>query len=122
MWQKNEKQITSTLAGYEPSVKQVPWWTTTSVNKKHVVAIRFNKVFPEFKEYAQRTKYEGDLLDKESYLRLFRECEYVIETNRPVNIDGKTQRCLCIDVGKARSAGVDLEGFGVTNVTEELQA
>jgi len=35
----------------------------------------FNRVFPEFKEYASRTKYEGDLLDKESYLKLFKECD-----------------------------------------------
>ena len=66
MWQKNEKQIVSDLPGYEPSVKQMPWWTAAKVEDKEVIAIRFNKVFPEFKEYAQRTHYEGDLLDKES--------------------------------------------------------
>ena len=121
MWQKNEKQITSSVPGYEPSVKQVPWWTKADVKKKPAIAIRFNKVFPEFKEYAQRTKYEGDLLDKESYLKLFKECEYVLSVSHPVDFDGKKQRSLCIDIEKARAAGIDLEGFGVTDVTPELQ-
>jgi hypothetical protein len=121
MWQKNEKQITSAVPGYEPSVKQVPWWTRAEVNKRSSIAIRFNKVFPEFKEYAQRTKYEGDLLDKESYLKLFKECEYVLSPSHPVDFDGKKQRCLCIDVEKTQAAGIDLEGFGVTDVTEQLQ-
>ena len=57
MWQKNEKQITSTNPGYEPSVKQVPWWTRAEVNKRSAIAIRFNQMFPEFKKYASRTKY-----------------------------------------------------------------
>ncbi len=121
MWQKNEKQITSTNPGYEPAVKQVPWWTRADVNKRSAIAIRFNKVFPEFKEYASRTKYEGDLLDKESYLKLFKECEYVLSVSHPVDFDGKKMRCLCIDVKKALTAGIDLEGFGVTDVTEQLQ-
>jgi hypothetical protein len=117
MWQKNEKQITSSSPAFEPTVKQVPWWTTADVDKRKVIAIRFNKVFPEFKEYAQRTKYEGDLLDKESYLRLFKECDYIVSSSHPVDFDGKKQRCLCIDVEKAVEAGLDLEGFGVTDVT-----
>jgi hypothetical protein len=121
MWQKNEKQITSTNPGYEPAVKQVLWWTRADVNKRSAIAIRFNKVFPEFKEYASRTKYEGDLLDKESYLKLFKECDYVLSISHPVDFDGKKMRCLCIDVKKALTAGIDLEGFGVTDVTEQLQ-
>jgi hypothetical protein len=121
MWQKNEKQITSTNPAYEPSVKQVPWWTRADVNRRSAIAIRFNRVFPEFKEYASRTKYEGDLLDKESYLKLFKECDYVLSVSHPVDFDGKKQRCLCIDIEKARAAGIDLEGFGVTDVTAQLQ-
>ena len=117
MWQKNEKQITSTTPGYEPAVKQVAWWTTAVVERRKVIAIRFNKVFPEFKEYAQRTKYEGDLLDKESYLRLFRETDYIVSPSHPVSFDGQKHRCLCVDVEKAMTAGLDLEGFGVTEVT-----
>jgi hypothetical protein len=38
-----------------------------------------------------------------------------------VDFDGKKMRCLCIDVKKALTAGIDLEGFGVTDVTEQLQ-
>jgi hypothetical protein len=117
MWQKNEKQITGTSPAFEPTVKQVPWWTTADVDKRKVVAIRFNKVFPEFKEYAQRTKYEGDLLDKESYLRLFKECDYIVSSNHPVDFGGKKHRSLCIDVEKAVETGIDMEGFEVTDVT-----
>ncbi len=113
MWQKNEKQIVSNVPGYEPSVKQMPWWKAAKVGTTDVIAIRFNKVFPEFKEYAQRTHYEGDLLDKESYLKLFKECEYIVATNHPVDFDGTKQRSLCVDVVKAKAAGIDLEGFGV---------
>jgi hypothetical protein len=113
MWQKNEKQIVSATPGYEPSVRQMPWWTVAKVDGKDVIAIRFNKVFPEFKEYAQRTHYEGDLLDKESYLKLFKECEYIVATNHPVDFDGKKQRSLCIGIEKAKAVGIDLEGFGV---------
>ncbi len=121
MWQKNEKQITSSSSAFEPTVKQVPWWTSAEVKKKPAIAIRFNKVFPEFKEYASRTKYEGDLLDKESYLKLFKECDYVLSVSHPVDFEGKKQRSLCLDIEKARAAGIDLEGFGVTDVTPELQ-
>jgi hypothetical protein len=49
MWQKNEKQITSASPAYEPSVKQVPWWTRADVNRRSAIAIRLNRVFPEFK-------------------------------------------------------------------------
>ena len=121
MWQKNEKQIVNTSPAFEPSVKQVPWWKQAEVKKKPAVAIRFNKVFPEFKEYASRTKYEGDLLDKESYLKLFKECDYVLHESHPVDFEGKKIRCLCIDIEKARRAGIDLEGFGVTDATPELR-
>jgi hypothetical protein len=114
MWQKNEKQLTYTTS----------WWTTATIDDSAAIAIRFNKVFPEFKEYAQRTRYEGDLLDKESYLRLFRECDYVIHTSHPVSFDGVKQRCLCFGILKALEAGIDLEGFGVTDsygmVTERV--
>jgi hypothetical protein len=60
-------------------------------------------------------------LDKESYLKLFKECDYVLSVSHPVDFDGKKQRCLCIDIEKARAAGIDLEGFGVTDVTAQLQ-
>ena len=105
MWQKNSTLLT------------IPWWKESQVDRRRVIAIRFNRVFPEFKEYAQRTKYEGDLLDKESYLRMFKECDYIISASHPVSFDGQKQRCLIVDVEKATKAGLDLEGFGVTDVT-----
>jgi hypothetical protein len=114
MAQKNEKEIVST-SGYEPTVKIVPWYKvfTLEETKLKCLAIRFNKIFPEFKKYAKDTKYEGDLLDKESYMRMFDECEYIVGKSHGVKIDGKVQRCLCIDIDKAKAAGLDLEGFGI---------
>ncbi len=130
MWQKNEKQITST-PGYDAPVRQTPWWKTADVENRKAIAVRFNKVFPEFKEYAQRTKYEGDLLDKDSYMRLFKDCAYVAKTDHPVDFEGKKYRCLCVDIEKAKATGLDMEGFGiawtdpnanVTDVTSMLQS
>ena len=91
----------------------MPWWKLSKVGTTEVIAIRFNKVFPEFKEYAQRSHYEGDLLDKESYLKLFKECEYIVATNHPVDFDGIKHRSLCINIEKAKASGIDLEGFGI---------
>ncbi|MGA2624491.1 MAG: BT4734/BF3469 family protein [Bacteroidota bacterium] len=84
-------------------------------NKKslQILAIRFNKVFPDFKIYAQRTNYEGDLLDKESYLRLFDECEYVVGKSYAVKFNDGTHRCVCIDIVKVKKQDLDLEGFGI---------
>jgi hypothetical protein len=116
MAQKNEKEVVST-PGYESAIRIVPWYRQVTLDLKEskcsCLAIRFNKIFPEFKEYARRTKYEGDLLDKESYLKMFDECEYIIEKSRVVDIEVKKTRFICIDINKAKAEGLDLEGFGV---------
>ena len=116
MAQKNEKEVVST-AGYEPAIRIVPWYRQVALNLEETniscLAIRFNKIFPEFKEYARRTKYEGDLLDKESYVKMFDECDYIATKSHPVDIEGKKTRCVCIDIKKAKAAGLDLEGFGI---------
>ncbi len=78
-----------------------------------VLAINFTKIFPDFKQYAKQTSYEGDLLDKESYLRLFDESNYVYSKEHPVKFNGKTVRSLCVDIKKAQEAGIDFEGFGI---------
>jgi hypothetical protein len=93
-----------------------PWQKAARIqdkNKrdKYVLAIRFNQIFPKFKEYAYRTHYEGDLLDKESYLKLFDECDYIYDKQHPVKFGNKLYRALCIDIEKAKAAGIDLEGF-----------
>jgi hypothetical protein len=81
---------------------------------KHVLAINFTKIFPDFKQYAKQTAYEGDLLDYQSYAGLFDECSYVVKKNHPVKFNGKTIRAVCIDIKKAEEAGVNLEGFDLT--------
>jgi hypothetical protein len=77
----------------------------------NVIAIKFNEVFPAFKEYARATTYEGDRLDKKSYMNLFSECSYIVYKDHPVKFKTKAYRCLCIDIEKARAAGLNLEGF-----------
>jgi hypothetical protein len=78
------------------------------------IAIQFNQIFPEFKEYAKRTNYEGDLLDAESFKKLFAECPYIFKTSHPVNYNDKLIRSICIDVDKAKAEGINMEGFGVS--------
>jgi hypothetical protein len=82
-------------------------------NVSRVLAINFKKIFDDFVIHARQIGFEG-LLDKESYLRQFDETSYVIEKNHPVNFNGKSVRVLCIDIDKALSAGIDLEGFGIS--------
>ncbi len=77
------------------------------------LVINFNKIFPDFKQYAKHTDFEGDLLDKESYLRLFAECPYIIASDHAVKFNGKTVRALVVDVLEAKNAGINLEGFGI---------
>ncbi|MCX6174139.1 MAG: hypothetical protein NTZ27_05235 [Ignavibacteriales bacterium] len=92
-------------------------------NGTSFLAIKFMKVFREFKIYAKQTNYEGDLLDEFSYGKMFDDCSYVFQKNWPVKFDDKTCRCLCIDIEKAKEHGVVLEGFGYNGlhlVTSEL--
>ena len=89
------------------------WHKEIVIDERKAIAIIFNRIFPEFKEYASRTKYEGDLLDKDSYKRMFGETDYIIDVGRTVDFDGKKHRSLCIDIEKAKAAGIDLEGFGI---------
>lgn len=114
MAQKNEKEQNPNST-YTPTVIDVPWFKKAKVNNAEVLAINFTRIFPEFKEHCRRTKYEGDLLDKESYLKLFKECTYIEENQHPVKYGSKniTARSLCIDIGKAKQAGIDLDGFGL---------
>ncbi len=94
-----------------------PWHQMVKTNIEgqttEALAIWFNGIFPEFKAYAQRTKYEGDLLDKEAYRRQFSETDYVLNTSHTVNLGGKSVRAVCIGLSKAKEAGIDLEGFGI---------
>ncbi len=114
MAQKNEKEQNPNST-YTPTVIDVPWFKKAKVNNGDVLAINFTRIFPEFKEHCRRTKYEGDLLDKESYLKLFDECSYIVDKQHPVKYGSiKTAaRSLCIDICKAKQAGIDLDGFGI---------
>jgi len=72
---------------------------------------KVTKIFPEFKEHAKRTNYEGDLLDKESYLKLFDDAEYIIDKHRAVKFNDKTYRSLVLDVDLLINAGINIDGF-----------
>ena len=82
--------------------------TNNSIN---ALAIRFNKVFPDFVVYAKKTNYEGDLLDKSSYMKMFDDCNYVIQKNMAVKLGDKTQRCLVIDIDKVKTTGLNIYGL-----------
>jgi len=114
MAQKNEKEQ-NLESPFKPTLIDVPWYKKAQVDKKEVLAINFTRIFPEFKEHCRRTKYEGDLLDKESYMKMFDECSYIVKKNHPVNYGNgvKSIRSLCIDIEKAKEAGLDLDGFGL---------
>jgi len=93
-----------------------------------LLAIKFKEVFRTFKVYAKKTGYEGDLLDEVSYYKLFDNCEYVHDKQYGTKfIDGKSYRCLGVDISKAKSLGLDLYGFensgynGLQIVTNEMK-
>lgn len=108
-------------------VKHSDYWARVKLNKREVLAVRFNEIYPLFREHIKRRSFEGDLLDKESYKRLFRETEYVLMDDKKtfpvVRFRDKAYRALCIDVNSALKAGVNLDGFNVTesytDVTEK---
>lgn len=84
----------------------------TMENNNEYLAIAFNKIFPAFKEYARRTNYEGEILDKESFTSLFKECDYIPVIGKVKKFyNDKTARCIIIDVKKANAAGLSLDGF-----------
>ncbi len=80
-------------------------------NSVNALAIRFNKIFPDFVVFANRTSYEGDLLDKSSYLKMFDDCDYIIQKNMAVKMDGKTHRCLVLDIDKVIAKGLNIDGL-----------
>src|ERR1051326_649801 len=99
--------------GYDCILRKDQDYRILWIGNVNVLAINFTKIFPDFKKYAKQTGYEGDLLDKESYGRLFSECPYIYKTDYPVKINDKTVRSLCVDIRRAREAGINLEGFGL---------
>ena len=80
-------------------------------NSIKALAIRFNKIFPDFVVYAKKTNYEGDLLDKSSYMKMFDDCGYVINKNWAVKMHGKTHRCLVLDIEKVKQIGINIDGL-----------
>ena len=83
----------------------------TVEGKTKALAITFNKILPRFKEYAWKTKYEGELLDKASFYSLFKETSYVMGYNTTVKFGNESIRCLIINLEKAIEAGISMEGF-----------
>jgi hypothetical protein len=94
---------------------------------KKMLAIKFSRVYPMFKEHIKKVGYEGDLLDKESYMKLFDQTEYVTGKNLPIRFGKQTFRSLCVDIEAAMAAHINLEGFGdsvtesYTDVTVEMK-
>ncbi len=76
-----------------------------------LLAINFNKIYPNFKIYAQRVKYEGDLLNKEAYLKMFEETPYIVDKARVIKFSGTARRAVILDVQKIEEAGILIDGF-----------
>ena len=47
-------------------------------------------------------------------MKLFDECEYVIDKSRVVKFGDDSIRCLCLDYEKLQLSGINVEGFTVT--------
>ena len=95
-------------------ISEQDYRTVTISTGRKVLAINFKKIFRDFKAYAKKTSYEGDLLDELSYGKMFDDCEYIIEKNRKVKWDAKnTKRCLCIDIELVKEYGVSIDGFKI---------
>jgi hypothetical protein len=75
------------------------------------LAIAFNYLYPKFKSYASRTGWDGELLDMGSYTSLFRECDYIVDKSKVVNMTPKSKRCILVDMKKAEQRGLSFEGF-----------
>jgi len=118
----------SIMAGKEEIKDGLDYKVVKSKSGLDLLAIKFKEVFRTFKVYAKKTDYEGDLLDEVSYSKLFDDCEYIHDKQYATKfIDGKSYRCLCIDLDKAKSIGLDLDGFnnssynGLQIVTNEIK-
>jgi hypothetical protein len=84
------------------------------IGSTRILGIKFNKIYDAFKEHARRTQFEGDQLDKRSYMDQFDQTVYVYGKNHHVKFpDGKAHRCVVIKIDEAKKAGLDLEGFGI---------
>ena len=120
--QYREKTVYNQAAPTDPLPIQPKWFKLVNlVEDKNIInclAIQFNQVFPEFKEYAKRTNYEGDLLDTDSFRKLFDECPYIFESSHVVDFKSSKIRCVCIDTKKAKEADINLEGFGLESKTK----
>ena len=80
-------------------------------NNKGHLAIAFNYVYPKFKTYAMRTGWDGELLDEGSYKSLFKECDYIVLNSKVTKMDGKTKRCIIINMDKAEKRGLSFDCF-----------
>jgi hypothetical protein len=120
MAQNRTKENYNNTTPSQPNIIKPNWFKLLNVEdqenkcKVNCVAIQFTQIFPEFKEYAKRTNYEGDLLDAESFKKLFAECPYIFKTSHPVNYADKLFRSICIDIDKAKAEGINMEGFGIS--------
>jgi hypothetical protein len=52
-----------------------------------VLAIKFNQIYPTFKQFAKQTGYEGDQIDKKSYMQQFEQCSYMFSKSHIVKIN-----------------------------------
>jgi hypothetical protein len=77
------------------------------------LSIRFTKIYPDYSEHMKRSGYKGDLVDKDSYQKLMKECPYILSVSHPVKYGPTHQRAVIIDIDAAQKQGINLTGFGI---------
>jgi len=86
---------------------------------KRMLAIPFKDLMPRFKEWIRRTNYEIEILDKNSYWKMFDDTDYIVEKSKKVKFRNSSNRCIYIDIVKAQKIGIDIEGMVGLSMSHE---
>jgi 5S rRNA maturation endonuclease (ribonuclease M5) len=83
--------------------------------------IHFNSCVPIFKRWAREHSFDGETLDKKEYLNLVREMTgtgYILKQNYVKRFGETMHRTIEIDLKKARDMGLDVSGYGVSDIMD----
>lgn len=87
----------------------------------HLAYIHLNSCLPVFKKWAREHSFDGETLDKKEYINLVREMTgsgYVIKQNFVKRFGETTHRTIEVDLKKCRDMGLDISGYGVSDIME----
>lgn len=78
------------------------------VISKGVLYLHIPSIFPLFRRWDRDYKHPGDMLDQATFITQIKNEPYFIETNKNKKFGKRPQRCLCLDIHKMISKGVDI--------------